>query len=453
MKNNFKKTVLLLVFIVTIFFFDLKSISASDKNTRVYPIVPKLNVRAKASINSKLIYKIRYGRWVNVIKKQNNWIKIELDNKKTGFVLAKLVSDKWIMVLKKERKIILKKGRKNILSFNIGLGFNPVTDKIKLGGGCTPEGRFYICETNRNPRPHGTYGYASLRISYPNIEDARRGLQNKLINMKQYRSIVTAINKGKMPPQNTILGSSIKIHGGDPGSDSDWTLGCIAVKNTELKQIVAQIPKQMAIVEVYKSKKQSEIFNSDGYVNKKILERALELVKKGCVYTRDATAIIPLTYPMGDLDRSKGVCTDLVIRSLRVLNIDLQALLYEDIILNPGRYRNISNPNANIDHRRTRNLKKYFDLNARILTNKTPKEVPGEWKAGDIVLMDTGVNNGTIYDHIGIVSNRKIDGIPLVINLWAIGSVLNEMELLRGEYPKIVGHYRMLHPFYYDAYK
>ncbi len=448
-----KRKVIAVYFILFVFFMlDTTCIRAINNEQKVYPIVPVLNVRATASVNSRIVYKIRHSRWVKVIKKHNDWIEVELNNKKRGFVSGKLVSNKWIMILKKERKIILKEGTKDILTFKIGLGFNPKDDKIKLKDGCTPEGRFYICETNKDPQPHSTYGFASLRISYPNIEDARRGLHSRLINKKQYLSIVKAINKGKMPLQNTKLGSSIKIHGGNPGSDSDWTLGCIALKNSELKQIIAQIPKQMAMVEIYKSKKQAYLINSDGYANKIILKKAQELVKKGCNYTRDATSIIKMKYPMGDFDSSQGVCTDLAIRSLRGINIDLQALLYEDIILNSGRYRSISSPNTNIDHRRTRNLKIYFDFHALVLTNKTPKDAPKEWKAGDIVLMDTGVNNGTIYDHIGIVSNNKIDGIPQVINLWAIGSVLNEMTLLKGDYPKIVGHYRILHPFYYDAY-
>jgi len=174
-----------------------------------------------------------------------------------------------------------------------------------------------------------------------------------------------------MPPQNTILGSSIKIHGGDLGADSDWTLGCIAVKNSELKQIVDQIPKQMAMVEIYKSEKQAEVINREGYVNKKTLQKALELVKEGCNYTSDATAIFNMSYPMGDFDKSQGVCTDLAIRSLRGINIDLQALLYEDIKLNSGRYR-ISRSNTNIDHRRTRNLKIYFDFHALVNEEKHP---------------------------------------------------------------------------------
>ena len=56
-----------------------------------------------------------------------------------------------------------------------------------------------------------------------------------------------------------------------------------------------------------------------------------ELFKDAPRYTSGATAIIPISYPFGDFKRNIGVCTDVVIRSLRPLGIDLQSLLYEDI--------------------------------------------------------------------------------------------------------------------------
>jgi hypothetical protein len=65
--------------------------------------------------------------------------------------------------------------------------------------------------------------------------------------------------------------------------------------------------------------------------------------------------------------------------------------------------------------------------------------------------MDTGIRNGTVYDHIGIVGDSIVDGRPMVINLWTIGYELAAMDLLEGEYPAIVGHYRLLHPFCYAA--
>lgn len=429
-------------------------ISRAAWSDRVYSIVPLLNVREKPSTNAKTIEHLRHGRWVDVISKGDEWLKTKMPNGKNGYVFKKLVTDTWIKVLKDERRLLLMKGDKVQQQYPAALGFNPRDDKIKQGDGCTPEGRFYICQIIEKPKPAATYGPVSLRISYPNIEDARRGLKDKLITRAQYLAIVKAIHHGRMPPQNTPLGSSIKIHGGNPGVSHDWTLGCVAMKNSDIKQLFSRIPKTLTMVEIYRSRHQEQKYNGNGYVNRRTLEESQKLVKQGCSYTRKATAIIPISYPLGDFDKSIGVCTDVAIRALRGLGIDLQALLYEDIILHPRRYPNISKPNPNIDHRRTRNLKRFFGHHSEVLTLEPPAKKPNQWLAGDIVIMDTGIPNGTIYDHIGIVSSRKSrEGIPLVVNLWTIGCQLNEMELLNGDYPKIVGHYRLLHPFFYDALK
>jgi lipoprotein-anchoring transpeptidase ErfK/SrfK len=43
-----------------------------------------------------------------------------------------------------------------------------------------------------------------------------------------------------MPPQNTALGGEIYIHGG--GTLSDWTGGCVALRDEEMKEIFDSIP-------------------------------------------------------------------------------------------------------------------------------------------------------------------------------------------------------------------
>lgn len=445
------RRLLIVVFILSIFFF---SFSLMARDNHVYSIVPKLNVRELPSTQAPVVLKLRHNKWVTVLEKKDHWIKVKLPNGKSGFVSARLVTDTWIKVLKKERKLLLMKGNQISKSYPMALGFNPKDDKIKVKDGCTPEGRFYICQVIEKPKPKESYGPVSLRISYPNIEDARRGLKDKLINKTRYLAIVKAIHAGEMPPQNTILGSSIKIHGGDYGVSEDWTLGCMALRNKDMIELFANIPGMRTMVEIYHSENQADKYAEKGLVNKRVLSASQSLLSKGCSYTGKATRIIPLSYPMGDFDKTQGVCTDVVIRALRDLRIDLQALLYEDIILNPRRYRKIARPNPNIDHRRTRNLKIFLDHHAQVLTMTPPALKPTQWEPGDIVLMDTGIRNGTIYDHIGIVSSTKDSkGIPRVINLWTVGWKLNEMELLNGDYPTIVGHYRLHHPLYYDAYR
>ena len=439
--NKYKK-----IFVQIFFVILLVSTNAIAKD-QIYSVTSHLNVREQPNLNSKIIDVLHLGKWVKVLEKNDDWTKIYLDSKKTGYVSNDFISNVWIKVWKKERKLILLAGDEVKKEYTIALGFNPLDDKVKQGDGCTPEGRFYICEMLDDPKPESKYGARSMRISYPDLEDARRGLKDQHISKHEYLKIVQAVHKGKKPTQNTILGGSIRIHGG--GTGQDWTLGCIAMNDEDVISLYSKLPSKRTLVEIYKSQQQDQELNKTWSLNNQILKGAKELFNTDCRYTKEATSIIRLKYPMGDINQKIGVCTDVVIRALRYAGIDLQALLYEDIILHPEHYPNISKANPNIDHRRVRNLKIWFDHHAVSLTITPPNDAPQQWRAGDIVLMDTGVQNGTIYDHIGIVSDQKTNNIPLVINLWTIGYSLEHMNLLGGEYPKIVGHYRLKHLFNY----
>ena len=135
-----------------------------------------------------------------------------------------------IIIKKSQRKLELYDGEKLVKTYKIALGFAPGGDKEKEGDGKTPEGDFYIFTKNDRSK-----FYLSLGVSYPNIEDAERGLKAKLITKAERDNIVEAIINGKMPAQNTALGGEIYIHGG--GSSKDWTWGCAALKNEEIKEI------------------------------------------------------------------------------------------------------------------------------------------------------------------------------------------------------------------------
>ena len=135
-----------------------------------------------------------------------------------------------IVVYKTERKLEFYSDQKLLRTYRVGLGFSPVNDKVREGDGATPEGEFYIFVKNNK----SAY-YLSLGVSYPNIEDAERGLRERLINKAQHDSIVEAIKSKKAPPQYTKLGGLIYIHGN--GSASDWTWGCVALENAEMKEL------------------------------------------------------------------------------------------------------------------------------------------------------------------------------------------------------------------------
>ena len=158
----------------------------------------------------------------------------------TGFILVCVVGvslwpqtpieDPHIHVYKSARKLELYSGKKLLRTYRVGLGFSPVADKKREGDGATPEGDFYVFVKNSK----SAY-YLSLGISYPNAEDAARGLRDGLITKAQHDTIVDAIRKKKAPPQYTKLGGLIYIHG--HGAGSDWTWGCVALENQEMKEL------------------------------------------------------------------------------------------------------------------------------------------------------------------------------------------------------------------------
>lgn len=140
------------------------------------------------------------------------------------------------LVIKKEkRELQVFDSEKLIKTYSMVLGFSPRGDKETEGNGRTPEGDFYVFTKNDKSK-----FFLSLGVSYPNIEDAKRGFAENLISQEEYDQIVEAIENKQMPPQKTKLGGEIYIHGG--GTSNDWTDGCVALKNEEMQELFDAIP-------------------------------------------------------------------------------------------------------------------------------------------------------------------------------------------------------------------
>ena len=140
-----------------------------------------------------------------------------------------------LVIGKAARKLELFDGESLIKTYKIALGFAPVGDKEKEGDGKTPEGEFYIFSKNDKSN-----FYLSLGISYPSVDDAERGLREKIISRDERDAIVTAVKNKRMPPQKTKLGGEIYIHGG--GTENDWTWGCSALANEDIKELFELVP-------------------------------------------------------------------------------------------------------------------------------------------------------------------------------------------------------------------
>jgi uncharacterized protein YijF (DUF1287 family) len=132
-----------------------------------------------------------------------------------------------------------------------------------------------------------------------------------------------------------------------------------------------------------------------------------------------------LAFPGGDVPADRGVCTDVLVRAYRLLNVDLQELVHRDMKSSWSAYPKLwglTRPDPNIDHRRVPNLATFFERHGSQLP--IPARPEG-YQAGDIVTwrLPSGV------PHVGFVSDKASpSGVPLVIH--NIGSGTREEDVL-----------------------
>lgn len=128
-----------------------------------------------------------------------------------------------IVLLKSQRHLILYKDDKELKTYRVALGGNPVGEKHQEGDQKTPEGLYRITHKHTS-----NSFYRSMHVSYPEAKDRAYA---KKYGIKQ-------------------VGGLIKIHGlpkslskiGSLHTVTDWTAGCIAVTNQEIDELFRAVP-------------------------------------------------------------------------------------------------------------------------------------------------------------------------------------------------------------------
>jgi len=147
------------------------------------------------------------------------------------------------------------------------------------------------------------------------------------------------------------------------------------------------------------------------------------------------SSYVGLSYPNGDPAPDRGVCTDVVVRSLRTIGVDLQQKIHEDILAHPTAYPTVAKADRNIDHRRATPMLVYLGAHATSLTRTF--ERPADWQPGDIVIWSFGKGRA---DHVGIVSDRQGPrGLPLILH--NIGPKPSEADVIDAW--TVLGHFRV----------
>ncbi|HVZ38901.1 MAG TPA: DUF1287 domain-containing protein [Candidatus Kapabacteria bacterium] len=147
-------------------------------------------------------------------------------------------------------------------------------------------------------------------------------------------------------------------------------------------------------------------------------------------------AYTQIAYPGGDVPRDRGVCTDVVIRSMRAGGIDLQQRVHEDMSAHFAAYPRAwgsQHPDPNIDHRRVPNLMTYFGRMGRSLPITAD---PGDYLPGDVVAWELG--NGLL--HVGVITNARSMATHRLLVVHNIGAGAQLEDVLFAW--RLVGHYR-----------
>lgn len=137
-------------------------------------------------------------------------------------------------------------------------------------------------------------------------------------------------------------------------------------------------------------------------------------------------------YPSDDV----GVCTDVVWRAFKNAGYSLKDMVDADIAKRQADYTNVQTPDPDIDFRRVKNLRVFFEGCATRLTDDI-NDV-SEWQAGDIVIFGND-------KHIGIVSDkRNSKGQPYIIHNGGQPKreedFFSRLDVIGGY--EVTGHYR-----------
>jgi uncharacterized protein YijF (DUF1287 family) len=133
-----------------------------------------------------------------------------------------------------------------------------------------------------------------------------------------------------------------------------------------------------------------------------------------------------ISFPRGDVPALFGVCTDVVIRAYRALDIDLQELVYQS---------RTGTTDTNIDHRRTELLRKFFATHGEQLSLSPHSE---DYLPGDIVTYYRPQNKSSTA-HIAIVTDLIApSGRPMIAHNRGWGVQLEDALFV----DQLTGHYR-----------
>lgn len=154
----------------------------------------------------------------------------------------------WLLVDTQKKMIQVKQGEQTLATYkHASIGRKGSSHKQKRGDDITPIGNYKITYTNDKSHFRKFFG-----LNYPSAYDAGMALYSDRISYPVYKAIMKAHRNNRLPPQNTVLGGRIGIHGVGRGNKKlhgafDWTHGCVALSNQQIDNLDRWVYKGMPV--------------------------------------------------------------------------------------------------------------------------------------------------------------------------------------------------------------
>lgn len=212
--------------------------TGSESSRPVYYVTqPNVTVYTKPE-QGRPYLQLRLREQVYVLEEEGGWARVKTVDGAEGYLPRGQLSNVWLRISKTSQTLYVYRGSDLLSKLPVDLGYNYFADKERRGSMTsrdhwrTPEGQFYV--VSRNSRSQFN---KALVLNYPNVEDAEIGLEKGLISKAEHEAILKAERESSVPPMNTALGGWIEIHGSGTGARSNWTQGCIALKDSDMEQV------------------------------------------------------------------------------------------------------------------------------------------------------------------------------------------------------------------------
>ncbi|SDJ39228.1 L,D-transpeptidase family protein [Billgrantia gudaonensis] len=148
----------------------------------------------------------------------------------------------WVLIDDGEASLTVYRGNRQVERFSpVSLGRGGARTARQRGDKATPMGEFRVNRFNRESQWHIFIG-----LDYPTPAHARMALKSGIYTERDYDDYFTYYKRYGHPPQETVLGGYIGIHGLG-GADPDihasyhWTQGCVAVTNAQIERLESLI--------------------------------------------------------------------------------------------------------------------------------------------------------------------------------------------------------------------